>query len=390
MVSRVAILTLLAVILMPQPSALATDANGLFWYFQRTGFSSNGTQTAVAMGDSKSWPVVFSLSSGTANAYTLKPVRNGTTGGFWHSVGTNLVLGNGKLSAKSSVDGRVAVSVNTGGFLGGNAAVGRRSSGFTVIPDVPDVAFDSSGSLTTASIAVLGDRFPAGSVRSLAISPFGDVGVLQGNGYPYSGSELVYHEKNPTVGWQLAGITSGTLYGGDLAIDSIGRPFATYSFLGGSSFGGFNYGVAASYFDIMSGQWSHRTLASGLQNPVTPTIAADGIGGVGVAWMSEISGSKSLMYAYKNGSKDWSVHTVTAQSITSGTSSGQLIAQERVGLDFDAENYPVVSFLGLNGFGQNEIWIAYDPIVVPEPSAVMLAAVGFLGMCYAARRKCGR
>jgi hypothetical protein len=38
MVSRVAILTLLAVILMPQPGALASDANGLFWYFQRTGF----------------------------------------------------------------------------------------------------------------------------------------------------------------------------------------------------------------------------------------------------------------------------------------------------------------------------------------------------------------
>jgi hypothetical protein len=391
MVSRVAILTLLAVILMPQPGALASDANGLFWYFQRTGFSSNGTQTAVAMGDSKAWPVVFSLSSGTANTYTLKPVRNGTTGGFWHSIGTNLALGNGKLSAKSSVDGRVAVSVNTGEVGGGTAAVGRRSSGFTAITDVADVAFDSSGSLITASTAMPVQGYASPSiVRSLAMSPFGDVGLLQGNPYPYVASTLSYHEKNPMLGWQFTEITSGTLYGGDLAIDTIGRPFATYSFFGGSSFGPSNFGVAASYFDIMSGQWSHRTLATGLQYPVMPTIAADGIGGVGVAWMSDTPGSKSLMYAYKNGSKDWSVHTITAQSVTSGTSSGQLIAQERVGLDFDAENYPVVSFLGRNGFGQNDIWIAYDPIVVPEPSAVVLAAVGFLGMCYAARRKRGQ
>jgi hypothetical protein len=64
-----------------------------------------------------------------------------------------------------------------------------------------------------------------------------------------------------------------------------------------------------------------------------------------------------------------------------------------VGLDFDAENYPVISFLASTsgGWGSTaDIWIAYDPIVVPEPSAVVLAAAGFAGMCYAARRKRSR
>jgi hypothetical protein len=100
------------------------------------------------------------------------------------------------------------------------------------------------------------------------------------------------------------------------------------------------------------------------------------------------------MYAYKNGVKDWAIHTVTSFSVSSGTTSfSPLLPQQRVGLDFDANDWPVISFLANSsgGYGSTaDIWIAYDPIVVPEPSAVMLAAVGFLGMCYAARRKRGR
>jgi hypothetical protein len=391
MVSRVAILTLLAVILMPQPGALASDANGLFWYFQRTGYTTaTSSQTALAMGDSKSWPVVFSLANGSAQAYALTPVRNFSTNTYWNQIGTNILTGTGTLSAKSSSDGRVGASIAASpfSFPSGSAIVGRRSTGFSnPISNVQGIAFDQAGAVVTASVDTLAgsgiNQFSLPTVQSIATSAFGSIGVVTS-----SNGLLSYYEKSPLTGWSSTFVNSDTIVGGDLAIDTIGRPFVTYSTTVSAG-----WGVAASYFDIMSGQWRSSTFnVPGMSSPVTPTIAADGIGGVGVAWMATVSGSNSLMYAYKNGAKDWAVHTVTSFSVSSGTSSNTLLPQQRVGLDFDAQDWPVISFLANNsGYGSTaDIWIAYDPIVVPEPSAIVLAAAGFAGMCYAARRKRGR
>jgi hypothetical protein len=395
MVSRVAILTLSAVILMPQPGALATDANGLFWYFQRTGYTTaTSSQTALAMGDSKSWPVVFSLANGSTQAFALTPVRNFSTNTYWNQIGTNILTGTGTLTAKSSSDGRVGASIANStssyyyyGFSGtaGSAIVGRRSTGFaSPISNVQGIAFDQAGAVVPASVDTLAgsgiNQFSLPTVQSIATSDFGSIGVLTS-----TSGLLSYYEKSPLTGWSSTFITSGTIAGGDLAIDTIGRPFVAYSTPVSSG-----WGVAASHFDIMSGQWRSSTFnVPGMSSPVTPTIAADGIGGIGVAWMASVSGSNSLMYAYKNGVKDWAIHTVTSLAVSSGTSFNPLLPQQRVGLDFDAQNWPVISFLGSNG-SSADIWIAYDPIVVPEPSAVALAAAGFAGMCYAARRKRGR
>lgn len=391
MFHRIAILTVSVVLSVSHSTAFATDANGLFWYFQRTGYTtSTSSQTALAMGDSKSWPVVFSLANGSAQAYALTPVRNFSTNTYWNQIGTNVLTGTGTLTAKSSSDGRVGVSIAASpfSFPSGSAIVGRRSTGFAnPISNVQGIAFDQAGAVVTASVDTLAgsgiNQFSLPTVQSIAMSPFGSIGVLTS-----SNSQLSYFEKSPLTGWSAETIRSGTIFGGDLAIDTIGRPFVAYS----TAVSG-GWGVAASYFDTMSGQWRSSTFnVPGMSSPVTPTIAADGIGGIGVAWMSTVSGSNSLMYAYKNGVKDWAIHTVTSFLVSSGTSSNTLLPQQRVGLDFDAQDWPVISFLANNSsFGSTaDIWIAYDPIVVPEPSAVVLAAAGFAGMCYAARRKRGR
>jgi hypothetical protein len=388
---RIAILTVFVVLSVSHSAAFATDANGLFWYFQRTGYTTaTSSQTALAMGDSKSWPVVFSLANGSAQAYALTPVRNFSTNTYWNQIGTNILTGTGTLSAKSSSDGRVGVSIAASpfSFSSGSAIVGRRSTGFAnPISNVQGIAFDQAGAVVTASVDTLAgsgiNQFSLPTVQSIATSAFGSLGVLTS-----TSGLLSYYEKSPLTGWSSTFITSGTIAGGDLAIDTIGRPFVAYSTPVSSG-----WGVAASHFDIMSGQWRSSTFnVPGMSSPVAPTIAADGIGGIGVAWMASVSGSNSLMYAYKNGVKDWAIHTVTSFSVSSGTSSNTLLPQQRVGLDFDAQDWPVISFLANNSsFGSTaDIWIAYDPIVVPEPSAVALAAAGFAGMCYAARRKRGR
>lgn len=392
MFHRIAILTVFVVLSVSHSAAFATDANGLFWYFQRTGYTTaTSSQTALGMGDSKSWPVVFSLSSGSTQAYALTPVRNPMTNTNWNQIGSNILSSTfspGMLSAKSSSDGRVGVSLTASPFSNqtGGAIVGRRTTGFsTPISNVQGLVFDKAGTLITASADTLaGSGISLPTVQSIAASQFGSIGVLTG-----SAGWLAYFEKSPLTGWSSTLVSSGTFLGGDLAIDTIGRPFVTYS----TAVSG-GWGVAASYFDIMSGQWRSSTFnVPGMSSPVAPTIAADGIGGVGVAWMATVSGSNSLMYAYKNGVKDWAIHTVTSFSVSSGTSTNTLLPQQRVGLDFDANDWPVISFLANSsgGWGSTaDIWIAYDPIVVPEPSAVVLAAVGFLGMCYAARRKRSR
>lgn len=391
MFHRIAILTVFVVLSVSHSAAFATDANGLFWYFQRTGYTTaTSSQTALAMGDSKSWPVVFSLANGSAQAYALTPVRNFSTNTYWNQIGTNILTGTGTLSAKSSSDGRVGVSIAASpfSFSSGSAIVGRRSTGFAnPISNVQGIAFDQAGAVVTASVDTLAgsgiNQFSLPTVQSIATSAFGSLGVLTS-----TSGLLSYYEKSPLTGWSSTFITSGTIAGGDLAIDTIGRPFVAYSTPVSSG-----WGVAASHFDIMSGQWRSSTFnVPGMSSPVAPTIAADGIGGIGVAWMASVSGSNSLMYAYKNGVKDWAIHTVTSFSVSSGTSSNTLLPQQRVGLDFDAQDWPVISFLANNSsFGSTaDIWIAYDPLVVPEPSAVALAAAGFAGMCYAAHRKRGR
>ena len=383
----------LAALFMASGSALASEANGLYWLFQRTGYSSGYTpfgQTAVAMGDSKSWPVVFSLSSSstvqasTVQAYTLSPVNNPVTKTFWKQIGTNVITGTGFsiLTAKSSSDGRVGAvlrnSLDTSLYPNPNsyvAAVGRRSTGFTApLANVAGIAFDAAGNLVTASASTLAGSgtYSLSAVRSIAVTPWGDIGVLNSNYPSYQVSMPVYYEKSQLTGWQ-----SSALYGlamsemsGDLAIDTAGRPIFAYGTYNSST-----WGVAAAYFDIMSGDWKQQTLAIGLAGSVLPTIASDGIGGIGVSWMSTTASgsSNSLMYAYKNGSSDWAIHNVTSNLVSSGTSTGVLSPQLRVGLDYDAENYPVISFLANNG----DIWLAYDPIVpVPEPSTYCMALVG--------------
>lgn len=392
MAHRIVALTVLSVISTTSVAAFATEANGLFWLFQRTGYTTaTNSQTALGMGDAKSWPVVFSLASGSTQAYALTPVRNPMTNTYWNQIGTNILsspASEGMLSAKSSNDGRVGVSVAASpwAFQAGSAIVGRRSTGFAnPITNVQGLAFDQAGTLVTASADTLSGsgitQFTLPTVQAIATSSFGSLGVLTS-----SNSRLTYYEKNTASGWASTPVTSGTIYGGDLAIDAIGRPFVAYS----TAVGG-GWGVAASYFDIMSGQWRSSTFTiPSMTSPVMPTITADGIGGVGVAWMATVSGSNNLMYAYKNGVKDWAIHTVTSFSVSSGTSFSPLLSQPRVGLDYDANDWPVISFLANSsgGFGSPaDIWIAYDPIVVPEPSSLMLAAAGFLGVCLVAHCK---
>jgi hypothetical protein len=362
-------------------TAVASDAT-LNWDFQPTGFQAGYFgQTALAMGDGQTWPVVFSIDNNSSvQAYSLYPVTNPQTRTNWQQIGTNLLVTSGTvLSAASSSDGRVAVVAPNG--YDGAAVVGDRNNGFgSVLPGVLAVDFDSHGNLvrgTMNTIPPLSNPSPTPLV-DIATSPFGFLGAVD--------SRTDYYQRSSLFGWQgvsLPQAASGpNLISPDLAIDSLGRPHVVGQIASSAA-----TGVGAYDFNVSQGQWQWHALAA---NAVSlASIAADSKGGVGAAWVQNNGNNGlSLMYAYDDGVHDWVTQTVVGGIYNPLDYCYDAVdTQQKVGLAFDANDFPVISFTA----GPQNIWLAYDPKVaaIPEPSALVLlgtAAVAFVG-CRRYRRR---
>jgi len=70
------------------------------------------------------------------------------------------------------------------------------------------------------------------------------------------------------------------------------------------------------------------------------------------------------MYAYNDGVNGWDITGVTTDFE---------LDWQRVGLAFDANDVPVISFLAGTG-STRQIFLAYDPVATPEPSTMLLLA----------------
>jgi hypothetical protein len=92
-------------------------------------------------------------------------------------------------------------------------------------------------------------------------------------------------------------------------------------------------------------------------------VTADSSGGIGVAYVADFAGDTMLSYAYNNGSGwTWLDRLVEASPDC------------MVGLAFDYENNPVISFVDWEG----RMKIAYDPQQeIPEPATLAILALGF-------------
>lgn len=362
-------------------TALATDGSGLSWNFQQTGFqagnSGPGTQTALAMRDGETWPVIFSYdyySSYYVNAYSLYPVSNSTPSSpytNWHQIGGGLLATGGNnriLSAATSPDGRIGVvarSPLTSSLDYESAAmIGSTATGWGAsMSGVRAIDFNAQGGLVKGTLGTIPSSFSPACLMDVAVSPTGETGAIDGAGN--------YYQKMAWTGeWaktlQLTSIANQAV---DLTMDKSGVPHIVS--LTTSS------GLVASDFNVMNNCWTSQTLA--LSTPSSmffgATVAADDRGGVGAAWVESLgSDSGKLMYAYKKDAlTGWATHVVTA-----GPSSSGVLSNQRVGLAFDANDFPVISFVAGSDKG---IWLAYDPpSAVPEPSSLVLLAVGGMFM----------
>jgi len=367
-------------------------ADRLFWTYQYAGASTLSSnpiqaQTALAMADGKTWPTVFVQTTSTViQPYALNPFRNPATNTYWSPMGPALMappVFRGRLprvlSAISSVTGEVGVSARPA-LLNSSLAnehlayVGRRQTGLTnVTMGAADVVVTPTGEVRPLTL----DTISGSGVTSLSL--IAGAAVTPWNGVGLIAAPNTYLENSPAVGWQSATMPDfSQSHSGfaDLAYDSFGRPVVAYSSLGS---------VYASSFDIMSGQWKQSLLGTASSNsPVYPTVASDSKGGVGIAWVSTVAGNPStptstLMYSYKAGHDPWESHVVTPSVTVPLTIGGKLTTdfvapQTRVGLDFDADDLPVISFIGQS----RRVYIAYERILPADtiPDDIRFVAAG--------------
>jgi len=369
---------LLALAVLISPAA-ASDDTSLSWNYQQTGFtaySSLGPQTAVAMRDGQVWPVVFAENgSHKVQAYSLYPVKNPITSTNWFQIGANLITDSdsGMLSAATSPDGRFGAALTIVGSPNSAAVVGSSLTGFSgAMTGVQAIDFDRNGNLiqgTLNTLPVIQGVSP-GPLIDIAVSALGDVGAVDSNFKYYQNSPLMGGWGSVDLKQVITNVSQPIPQSLDLAIDSLGRPHIV----------GLRQSTQelVSYdFDTVSGQWKVQSLGTGLMGTLGASIAADSHGGVGAAWVrytDGISGSTpQLIYSYNDGKDGWSSQVVTSSIHNPLTSSTESLATiQGVGITFDANDLPVISFTTISG----NIWLAYDPVAVPEPTVMLLLASG--------------
>lgn len=120
-----------------------------------------------------------------------------------------------------------------------------------------------------------------------------------------------------------------------------------------------NSAIYLEYFDIQSQQWQESFISSASTSYAYADIKYDNLGNIGVAF----SDGEKLAFAYNDGT-GWSI-----SNIMEGTSSPYLVS-----LDYDNQNNPVACFSN-----NTQTILAYDPIVIPEPSSLILICAGIIG-----------
>ncbi|MEM7627207.1 MAG: PEP-CTERM sorting domain-containing protein [Planctomycetota bacterium] len=353
---RAAIAAGLAMVWAGSAGAVTPGAGGFSWSLQDTGLS--GTSSAVAMRNGGVFPVVFNDFRGVAAQFSSGWVPLGDP--LFEPLSLSFPL-----RASSSPDGRVAAIGEEGGVVSLLPF-----SGFSVLPDVAAYEpgadetplagdFDPLGNLTTVSeFGVSGLPGPVsesfnGRISDVAVSVNGDVAVVNENGQFYEYNRFV-------ADWleiDLNNLSPGISFFGtaSVAYDSLGRAHVLVD--NGNQ-------LIAADFNPQTGAFGFEVIAND-KDTFFSDLAVNDFGVVGTSYEDD----GVVYYAFKEGTAAWASVPVTN---TNGF-------QDQTGITFDHEGLPIVSY---NDNGN--IWIAYDPIVVPEPTATAL--LGFAGLALLRRR----
>jgi hypothetical protein len=337
---------------------------GRQWNFQRVadsqGTAIGGGNTAIGMRSGATWPVVV---TNTATAAMVPGGWARTTGGLGTGPGPM-----GPLDGATSHDGKSMVfasgygEILTFGSSGWNRSSilgwGWKSSVAFTRDNNPAVLTNSGNSLTL-SVRNAGQWYSNSLGRTADNFALDYDSYNQANVVYSQGNSLIYGTKGALTGnqWNFSQYAmelppvDGPL---DLALNSNDVPFVTYRTN--------STGLVCSTYNRAQGQWTSNTISSLVFNNYC--MASDSQGGIGIAYVTNSPGYDTIGFTYINGDQSWSTDSLW-------TAPSNLMFDMGIGLAFDAENNPVISY---NTGG--EVWIAYDPMVIPEPATMSLLLLG--------------
>lgn len=343
------------------------------WNFQRIddamGQPIGSGNTAIAMRSGSAWPVV---ATNTAVAAMVP--------GGWVKA-ANGFSSLGFLDGATSPDGRsIAFAAETGEVLTFSSSGWNRSIASAGWNWQPSVAFTNNN-----NPAILGN---GNNGLTLSVQN-GSNWISSSLGVWAERSALAYDSYNQanvvyTQGGQLMYATKGILTNNswaftdsqqsmflpsnnsplDLELNSNDVPFVIYNT-------DLNL-IACSSYDRQQGKWNSSLI--GPSSDYNYTMSSDSLGGIGIAYVTNNmeDGQFTIGFSYINGNKSWSTNSIWdggAFNNTEGLPS--LMPEPHIGLAFDEANNPVISFTSGNG-----VYIAYDPVIVPEPATAAILLLG--------------
>ncbi len=338
---------------------------GRIWYHSPIGTDNNpiqGTDSAIGMrSSSHSWPVAASGGPGGSSA-ALTPAG-------WVR---------GTFSLHERIDGATADD-GTVGFADRYANIGLLTrNGWAAMSypgeayETPSIAFTSGSSpavlhnnIQNGDITLSvhnGSGWISSTVENYQFDGFGtDSYALDFDSYDnaniafYDGGMLWFGVNGVITGnqWQLSDPANNPQIGSadyiDAAVTSGDMFWASYSD---------NQNLGYAVYDTQTASITSGIIDNTLYSE-SFSMAADENGGVGIAYVADHQGTPTLSFAYNDGSGIWNIERIHDAD------------PYRVGLTFDYDNNPVISYSYMG-----DLRMAYDPVVTPEPATALILAVG--------------
>ena len=365
MQSRRFVLSLLVIISLLTVNTFA----GRVWYYhpiEDTGAAIQGGNTAIGMRSSNAWPVVgYCTDSGNSGVAAMLPSTwaNSPGGLYGTSIdgatapdgtvmfadnngGIRMLTNTGFVSA--SYNGEAAKNASVAFNSASNPAVLHNESG-----GINDLYLSMKSGSTWYSIPVIesGGTPPVESARyALAFDSYDQANIVFTN---TGGTSMQFGTRGALTNnqWVLSdsvtlptSVSGGTL---DLVLNSSDVPYVAYAEA---------TQLTAGFYDRHSDVWSFGAIDSVDTDNFAMAASADDE--IGIAYVN----SNILYYIFNDGS-GWSA----PEALTSADSAFS------VGLAFDEASNPVISYTY-----NDALYIAYDPVPVPEPATLGLLAIGGL------------